>query len=311
MSMQTTSAAVRRPTVANRIFANASLLLGGMILFVILAVSLLVPWLMNLDPYAVAAENRLKPPSIEHWLGTDNFGRDITARLLAGATTSLFLAATVAVLSSVIGAIVGILASFFTILDNILMRICDGLMAIPAVMLAVALTASFGPSVKNLILALTVVFTPNVARLVRSRALSVKSEIFVEASQAIGAGSFYIMRRHIFPNTLSVLVVQATFIFADTIITEAALSFLGAGVPTPEPSWGNILYDGKAVIVRAPYMVVFTSLALVLTVVGLNLAGDGLRDLVEQRSRTGTATNVFSRLLASRKRKTRTGTSAT
>ncbi|MDF2823338.1 MAG: peptide transporter permease, partial [Mycobacterium sp.] len=190
----------------------------------------------------------------------------------------------VAVLSGALGTLIGVLASVFKILDHILMRICDGLMAIPALLLAVALAAALGPSMPNLIAALTVVATPSVARLVRARALAVMSETFVEASRAQGAGPAHIIIRHVLPNVLSVLAVQVTFIFADAIITEAALSFLGAGVPTPRPSWGNILYDGKGVILQAPIMTVAASAALVITVLALNLLGDGLRDLVDPRA---------------------------
>jgi peptide/nickel transport system permease protein len=205
------------------------------------------------------------------------------------------------VLSAVLGTIIGVLASAFKLLDHILMRVCDGLMAIPAVLLAVALAAALGPTVPNLILALTIVFTPTVARLVRSRALGVMSETFVEASRAQGAGSGHVIGRHILPNVLSVLAVQTTFIFADSIITEAALSFLGAGIPTPEPSWGNILYDGKSVILQSPMMIIAASVTLIVTVLALNLLGDGLRDLVDPRAGRDGRNGMLSRLLGSRK----------
>lgn len=273
--------------------SNRNLLFGFTVILVILALSVLVPWLLSLDPLQVSARNRLKGPSFEHWLGTDTFGRDLAARIMAGAVTSLTLAAQVTLLSSLLGSLLGIAAGYFTVLDGILMRICDGLLAIPGIMLAVALTAAFGPSVNNLILALVIVFTPNIARVVRSRALAVKSETFVQASVAMGASPRHIMWKHIFPNTLSVLVVQATYIFADTIIVEAALSFLGAGVPTPQPSWGNILYDGKTVITRAPHMVLFASAALILTVIALNIAGDGLRDAVDPKKRVAKVRGLF------------------
>jgi peptide/nickel transport system permease protein len=194
------------------------------------------------------------------------------------------------------------MASTFKILDQILMRICDGLMSIPALLLAVALAAALSPSVPNLIVALTVVATPSVARLVRARALSVMSETFVEASRAQGAGARHVITKHVLPNVLSVLAVQVTFIFADAIITEAALSFLGVGVPTPQPSWGNILYDGKGVILQAPMMVAAASAALVLTVLALNLLGDGLRDLVDPRaSGSSRQRGMFTRLIGVRR----------
>jgi peptide/nickel transport system permease protein len=271
--------------ILRAVSGNWNLLIGLSVIMAILVVAVIVPWLFNLDPLQVSARNRLQGPSPEHWLGTDTFGRDLAARLMSGAVTSLLLAGQVTILTALLGAIVGIVAGYFPILDGLLMRICDGLLAIPAIMLAVALTSAFGPSVNNLVLALVIVFTPSIARVVRSRALAVKSETFVQASIAMGSSPVHVMWKHIFPNTLSVLVVQATYIFADTIIVEAALSFLGAGVPTPQPSWGNILYDGKTVITRSPHMVLFASAALILTVVALNIAGDGLRDAVDPKAR--------------------------
>ncbi|MER9573754.1 ABC transporter permease [Mesorhizobium opportunistum] len=274
----------RSRTVAFRAMRNPQLIIGfGMIGGMAFAAAVL-PHLLGLDPQAVDPLNRLKAPSLAHFLGTDNFGRDLAARILAGASTSLRLAASVTLLAAAIGVAVGILASFSRLLDHVLMRICDGLMAIPALLLALALTATFGPKFSNLLIALVIVFVPGIARLVRARALALRSETFVEAAVAMGASDLHIMARHIFPNVLSILAVQVTFLFAETIVIEAALSFLGAGVPPPAPSWGNILYDGKAAIAKAPYMVLFASTAMVMTVVGLTLIGDGLRDLVDPRS---------------------------
>ena len=280
----------------SRMAGNPSLVAGGMILGLVVVIAIVAPLVFNLDPYATDVRNRLTGPGFDHWLGTDNFGRDLFIRLLAGARTSMMLGAIVAVSSISLGAIIGILASFYSFLDQLLMRLCDGLMAIPGIMLAVALTASFGPSIPNLIIAMVIVFTPSVARVVRSRALAVKSETFVEASKAMGSGSLHIMRKHILPNTFSVMAVQGTFIFADTIITEAALSFLGAGVPTPEPSWGNILFDGKMVITRAPHMVILASIMLVTVVTGLNLLGDGLRDVIDKRGQNSMSPKFITRL---------------
>lgn len=164
------------------------------------------------------------------------------------------------------------------------MRICDGLMAIPGILLAIALVAALGPMTENVIIALGIVFIPYVARIVRSATLVVREETYIEAMKAQGASATRIIWMHIAPNTLSPLVVQATFIFADAIITEAALSFLGAGVPTPDPSWGNILYDGKLVIFKAWWMTVFPGILIILTVMGLNFAGDGIRDMVDPHS---------------------------
>ncbi|GAB3120588.1 ABC transporter permease [Glaciibacter psychrotolerans] len=288
-----------RPSLWHRMLGTTGLMAGMIVILVILVVSYVLPPLLHLDPYAVDPVNRLAPPSAEHLFGTDNFGRDLFARIVSGASTSLLVGFVVALVSGVLGALIGVAAVFNRMLDSILMRICDGLMAIPAILLAVALAAALGPSVTNLIIALAIVYTPGIARLVRSRALASMSETFVTASRMQGGRMLHIMWRHILPNTLSVLVVQATFTFAESIITEAAMSFLGAGVPAPHASWGNILYDGKSVIMQAPQMILITSAFLIVTVLALNLIGDGLRDLVDQRSQALVSKpGIFARLAA-------------
>jgi peptide/nickel transport system permease protein len=275
---------VQRRATLRRIGKSKSLVVGAVAtgLFVVLMLSL--PWVVELHPYAVDPANRLQSPSAEHLMGTDNFGRDLLARVVHGARTSLFLGFTVAALTTVFGVIIGLLAGYYRALDQVLMRVCDGLMAIPPILLAIALMAALGPTVTNVILAMVIVYTPALARVVRSRTLSVKEETYIEAMSAQGASEWRIIRRHIAPNVVSVVVVQATFIFADAIITEAALSFLGAGVPPPEPSWGNILYDAKQYIFNAWWMTVFPALAAVVAVIALNVLGDGLRDLVDPKS---------------------------
>lgn len=291
--------AASRSSVWQRMLGNTGLMAGIIVVLLILAISYVFPPLLRLDPYAVDPVNRLAPPSAENIFGTDNFGRDLFARIVSGASTSLLVGFVVAFISGVLGALIGVAAAFNRVLDAILMRICDGLMAIPAILLAVALAAALGPSVTNLIIALAIVYTPGIARLVRSRALAVMSETFVTASRMQGGRMLHIMWRHILPNTLSVLVVQATFTFAESVITEAAMSFLGAGVPAPHASWGNILYDGKSVIMQAPQMILITSAFLIVTVLALNLIGDGLRDLVDQRSQALVGKpGLFARLAA-------------
>lgn len=286
-----------RDSVWRRMLDNTQLMVGLVIILVIFVISYVLPPILGLDPLAVDPANRLAKPSAEHIFGLDNFGRDLFARIVSGASTSLIVGFTVALVSGVLGVIIGVASVFNRVLDSILMRICDGLMAIPAILLAVALTAALGPSVTNLIIALSIVYTPGLARLVRARALAVMSETFVTASIMQGAGPLHIMWRHILPNTMSVLVVQSTFTFAESVITEAAMSFLGAGVPAPQASWGNILYDGKSVIMQAPQMILLTSAFLIITVLALNMIGDGLRDLVDQRSRALVGKpGIFARL---------------
>ncbi|UTI42777.1 ABC transporter permease [Niallia sp. RD1] len=271
----------QRLLLFHRIIGNKLIVTGGVILTLLTLLALIAPIVVPYGPYEMQVENRLKAPSVDHLLGTDNFGRDLLSRIAYGARVSLGIGAMVAFFACLIGLIIGLLASYFKTLDNILMRICDGLMAIPGVLLAIALVAALGPLKQNVVIALVIVFIPNVARIVRSTALVIREETYIEAIRAQGASTWRIIALHIAPNTISPLVVQASFIFADAIITEAALSFLGAGIPAPNPSWGNILYDGKIVIFNAWWMTVFPGILIILSVLGLNLLGDGLRDLLD------------------------------
>lgn len=268
-----------------RRFLSSKLAVTG--LFIVAMLTLLVvfgPLVASYDPYEMTVQDRLKGPSSTHWLGTDNLGRDLFARIAYGAQVSMGVGFTVAIITSIIGMIIGLYAGYNRVLENVLMRICDGLMSFPAILLAIALMAALGPGTKNVILALSIVYTPHVARVVRSAALVVREKTFIEAMRAQGASVLRIIWGHIAPNTLSPLIVQATFIFANAIIVEAALSFLGAGVPAPDPSWGNILYDGKLVIYDAWWMVLFPGICIILSVLGLNLFGDGLRDILDPNS---------------------------
>jgi peptide/nickel transport system permease protein len=207
------------------------------------------------------------------------------ARIAYGAQTTMKVGVLTASICSILGMIIGLYASYYRVLDHILMRICDGLMAIPAILLAIALMAAIGPSTFNVIIALSVVLTPSVVRVVRSAAIRVREQTYIEAMRALGASPSRIIWFHIMPNTVSPLLVQATFVFAEVILTEAALSFLGAGVPAPHPSWGNILYDGKLVIFNTWWMTVFPGIMIFLSVLGLNLLGDGLRDLIDPHTK--------------------------
>lgn len=274
----------QRRLLLRRFLSNKLMLTGSIIILVITAFALVGPYLVPYDPYEMDPVKRLQPPNAEHLLGTDNFGRDLLTRIVYGAQVSIGVGFSVALISAVFGMVIGLYSGYYRALDQILMRICDGLMAIPGILLAIALVAALGPRMENVIIALGIVFIPYVARIVRSATLVVREETYIEAMKAQGASATRIIWLHIAPNTLSPLVVQATFIFADAIITEAALSFLGAGVPTPDPSWGNILYDGKLVIFKAWWMTVFPGILIILTVMGLNFSGDGIRDLVDPHS---------------------------
>lgn len=275
----------QRRLLLRRFLSNKLMLTGSLIIVLMTVFAIIGPHLASFDPYEMEPSNRLQPPGGEHLLGTDNFGRDLFARIVYGAQVSIWVGFSVALISACIGMVIGLYAGYYRALDQVLMRICDGLMAIPGILLAIALVAALGPRQENVIIALGVVFIPYIARIVRSATLVVREETYIEAMKAQGASATRIIWMHIAPNTLSPLVVQATFVFADAIITEAALSFLGAGVPTPDPSWGNILYDGKLVIFKAWWMTVFPGVLIILTVMGLNFWGDGLRDLVDPQSK--------------------------
>lgn len=268
-----------------RLKSNYGLLIGGLLFILFVGMALLGPLLTSFDPYKMVVSDRLLAPSATHLLGTDEFGRDLLTRIVYGARVSIGVGLAVALLSSALGLVIGLYASVYKTLDHILMRICDGLVAIPGILLAIALMAALGASATNVIISLTIVFTPNIARIVRSSALVIREQTYIEAMQAQGASKARIIWLHIAPNTLSPLLVQATFIFAEAIISEAALSFLGAGIPAPEPSWGNILQAGKLVIYKAWWMVVCPGVMIILTVLSLNLLGDGLRDFLDPRTK--------------------------
>lgn len=274
----------QRSLQLRKLRSNRGFVIGFSIISILLIVAIFGPMITDFDPYQMKATERLLPPSQIHPFGTDEFGRDLLTRVMYGARVSMSVGFIVCFLSSLFGLIIGVYASYYKILDNIFMRICDGLIAIPGVLLAIALMSALGSSIWNVIIALTIVFTPSIARIVRSSALVVKEQAYIEAEHVQGARDFRIIWLNLVPNILSPLMVQATFIFASAILSEAALSFLGAGIPEPEPSWGNILQASKLVINKAWWMTVFPGVLLILSVLGLNLLGDGLRDFLDPRT---------------------------
>lgn len=269
-----------------KFFSNYNLVIGSVIILIMISIAFLAPAITSFDPFEMQVSNRLSPPDSIHLMGTDEYGRDLFTRVLYGARVSMSIGLAVAVLSSALGLIIGLYASYFKPLDNIFMRICDGLIAIPGILLAIALMSALGASSTNVIIALTIVYTPSIARIVRSSALVVKEQTYVEAVYAQGAGHVRILWQNIAPNVLSPLMVQATFVFASAILSEASLSFLGAGIPAPLASWGNILQASKLVINKAWWMAVFPGLMLILSVLSLNLLGDGLRDFLDPRTKS-------------------------
>jgi peptide/nickel transport system permease protein len=267
-----------------KILSKPPAVAGLAILFFVLCCAILAPALCPGGPYKMALSDRLLPPGAAHPFGTDSFGRDLLARVLYGARISLSVGALVSLFTLVLGMAAGLYAAYYPWLDNILMRFCDALNAIPSTLLAIAFMAVLGPGAINVVLSLSVVYTPSIARITRASALSVKERTYIESLRAQGAGPQRIIWFHIVPNILGPVIVQGSFIFANTIITEAALSFLGVGVPAPAPSWGNILYEGKTLIYKAAWMVLFPGVFTALSVLGLHLAGDGLQDIMDPRT---------------------------
>jgi peptide/nickel transport system permease protein len=263
-------------------------LIGLALVSGVLFVGVLSPLLAG-DPLRIDVARRLTAPGQAHWFGTDDVGRDVWSRVVYGARLSLLVGAAVVALSFVMGLGCGLVAGYYRRLDNLVMRVMDGLMAFPAIILAIALMASLGPSVLNVIVAIGIVYAPRVARIVRGSVLVIRETAYVEAARALGASDVVVIARHVLPNCLSPVIVQASFVFAAAVLTEAALSFLGVGVPPYVPSWGNILAEGRLYLQQAPWLVLYPGAAIMLTIFGLNLLGDGLRDLLDPRLR-GVAT---------------------
>ena len=265
---------------------NPTMAAGIAIVIVMALFAIFAPLLFTSDPSAVAPRERFLPPSAGHWFGTDNIGRDLWSRVLYGSRVSMTVGASVAVISVLSSIVFGLLAGYYRRMDAFIMRIMDGLMAIPSVLLAMALMALLGGSVQNVIIALCVVETPRAVRIVRSSVLSIREEMFVDAAHALGVSPPRILRTHILPNTFAPLIVQASFIAASAVLVEAYLSFVGAGPPPEVPSWGNIMADGRHYISRFVWMIIFPGIFLTLTVLGINLAGDGLRDSLDPKLRS-------------------------
>jgi len=273
--------AAARPSWLARLARNRNIGVGA----VILAVVLLAGVAATHDPRRLNPAERLKPPSAANFLGTDEFGRDVFSLVLYGGQVSLLVGATTMALTSLWGIAIGLIAGYYKRVDLVLMRIMDGLMAFPAILLAIALMAARGPGVGNVIFALSVVYTPRTAMLIRSTVLSIRELDYVQAARALGRRDLMIAFRHILPNCVGPLLVQASFIFAYAILAEAILGFLGVGVPPYVPSWGNVIASGKNVIREAFWVSLFPGLALTLSGLGLNLLGDGLRDVLDPRLR--------------------------
>jgi peptide/nickel transport system permease protein len=289
--------AQEQPSVWSRLIKHPSVVIGGLIIALILTMVPAAPFLTSFDPTDISPRNRNKAPGtmtvhkddegnkyeIKAVMGTDKLGRDIYSRVLYGARVSLIVGLSVAVFAVATGLIIGLIAGYFRIVDAIVMRIMDGLMAIPAILLAIALVSLSGASLFTVILAIVIPEIPRVVRLVRSIVLSIREEPYVEAAISVGTPTAKILSRHVLPNTIAPLIVQGTFICGSAILLEAILSFLGVGVPPETPTWGNIMAQGRDLFQLYPHNILFPGIFLTLTVLAINMLGDGLRDTIDPR----------------------------
>ncbi len=267
----------------NVLSRHPTMAIGGVLLILMILGAVFAPLLFTVDPIALNPIQRLRGPGAAQWFGTDMFGRDIYSRTIYGTRISLFVGLAAAVLSIAIGLVIGLLAGYVRLLDTILMRVMDGLMAIPGILLAIALVSLSGASLVTVTVAITIPEIPRVVRLVRAIVLSVREEPYVEAAVAAGTRLPLILIRHILPNTIPPLIVQATYVCASAMLTESILGFLGAGTPPEIPSWGNIMAEGRTYFQIAPWIIFFPGALLALTVLAVNVLGDGLRDTLDPR----------------------------
>jgi peptide/nickel transport system permease protein len=273
----------RRRNVRRLLSRHLTILIGAVLLVVLITLSAAAPLIAGFDPVALDVAHRLRPPSAVHWFGTDNYGRDVLSRTLYGGRISLVVGICAAVLSSVIGTCIGLAAGMFRGADAALMRVMDGVMAIPAILLAVAMMTLSRPGVLSVVVAITVPEVPRVARLVRSVVLVIREQPYVQAARAIGTRLPRLLWRHILPNAMTPIIVQATYVCASAVLLEAYLGFLGVGIPPETPSWGNIISDGRTYVQLAIWIILFPGAFLGTMVMAINILGDGVRDLLDPR----------------------------
>ncbi|MBL8700047.1 MAG: ABC transporter permease [Alphaproteobacteria bacterium] len=272
-----------RTSTFRRLIRHRSFMIGLVLFLIVLFVAVFAGWLAPSDPNRLAIRNRFKPPQADFLFGTDNLGRNMLSRVVYGAQLSLYIGAWVVVLNAVFGVILGAASGYFRRLDGMLMGLADALMAFPPILLAIGIAAALGPSVYTAVIALSIVYIPRTGRIVRASVLVVREMEFVQAAQAAGASNWRILRRHIMPNCMAPLIVQLSFIFAFAVLTEAILSFLGLGAPPTTPTWGILIAEGRTYIREAWWICLIPGLAIAITVLGLNLLGDGLRDVLDPR----------------------------
>ena len=269
-------------SVFQLVIKNKNVFWGSIILIIIIFVAILGPF-FDLDPVSLNPMSRLKPPGDAGLFGTDQLGRDVYSRVINGGRISLVVGLTVAIFAVIFGTVMGLLAGYIRILDAIIMRVMDGLMAIPAILLAIAMISLSGATLTTVIAAIVIPEIPRVVRLVRSVVLTVREEPYVESAISVGTPVYLVMIRHVLPNTIAPLIVQATYICGSAMLTEAILGFLGAGIPPEIPSWGNIMSEGRTFFQLTPWIIFFPGIALAVTVLSVNIVGDGLRDTLDPR----------------------------
>jgi peptide/nickel transport system permease protein len=264
---------------------HPNLLLGNVLILLVVIAAIAAPWIMTHSPTMQSPSDRLLSPSSEHIFGTDGQGRDVFSRMIKGAQLSLLVGVAVSVLTCVFGGIIGLISGFMPRVDGIIMRVMDALMAFPSIVLAIGIMAVRGAAISNVIIALTVVNTPRMARVVRSVVQGTSRTQFVEAAISIGSGTPRVLFKHITPNCLSPVIVQTSFVFAEAVLGEATLSFLGAGAPPDIPSWGGMLSESRVFLSQAPWTMLVPGAALTIIVFALNLVGDGIRDVLDPKLR--------------------------
>ena len=280
-----TSYVAAQPGLLRLLRSRPTLAAGIAILVAITILAVLAPWVAPYSPAKLSIANRLKPPSAAHWFGTDEFGRDVFSRAIFAGRVSLLVGFAVVIVSSLIGVTLGLVAGFFKRLDTPVARLIDAMMAFPEILLAISLVAALGPSLANVILALSIVYAPRLARIVRASTLVIRELPYVEAARALGVSTPRILVSHVLRNLISPVLVQGSFIFASAMLAEAALSFLGVGVNPEIPTWGNMINAGRDYVGTADWLMVFPGVAIVLAVLSLQMIGDGLRDLLDPRLR--------------------------
>jgi peptide/nickel transport system permease protein len=282
-----TAQPARNPTILfiRRLLKRKTVAAGLIVLLVFVLLAVFAPMIAPYSPSKLSIVNRLKPPSELYWFGTDEFGRDVFSRTIFAGRLSLLVGAAVVALSALIGITLGLLAGFFQKLDPPIARLIDAMMAFPDILLAIALVAALGPSLTTVIIALAVVYSPRLARIVRASTLVIRELPYVEAAKALGISTFHIMTRHVLRNLISPILVQCTFLFASAMLAEAGLSFLGLGVSPEIPTWGTMISAGRQYIGQADWMTYFPGFAIILSVLSLQMVGDGLRDMLDPRLR--------------------------